>query len=115
MQQRAKPFTAGDLIAATYRAKSRVDEILERACEIQHDERKEDRLKRHECRACFYSPRIGGAAMTSQPCSCCNKEVQYGSTATSMLCHGCAKEHNLCRHCGGDIEMRVRRKNWPGQ
>lgn len=51
--------------------------------------------------------------MTTQPCMCCYKPVMYGSTATDALCMDCAREHDLCKRCGGDIELRTRRKDWP--
>lgn len=81
--------------------------------EVTNDARKNERLKRHECKACFYASRIGGAAMTTRPCMSCGSEEMYGSTATDVLCMDCATKHGLCKHCGGDLEMRTRRKDWP--
>ena len=40
-------------------------------------------------------------------------DVMYSSTNTDRLCMDCAKKHHLCKHCGGDISMRARRKDWP--
>ena len=80
---------------------------------LGYDARKNERLKRHECKACFYASRIGGAAMTTRPCMSCGSEEMYGSTATDVLCMDCATKHGLCKHCGGDLEMRTRRKDWP--
>ncbi len=73
---------------------------------------KERRNHAGECKKCFYiyPARIGGSAMTMEPCGVCGKEVWYGNTSTDRLCMTCALEHKLCKHCGGDVEMRPRRK-----
>lgn len=101
------------MIGATERAKARVKGWADLAEEVASDARKAERLKRHECKACFYSSRIGGAAMTTRSCMSCGSDEMYGSTATDVLCMVCATKHELCRHCGGDLEMRTRRKDWP--
>ena len=105
----------GNMIGATERAKARVKSWADLAAEVESDARKADRLKRHECKACFYASRMGGAAMTTRPCMSCGSEEMYGSTNTDVLCMGCATTHGLCKHCGGDLEMRARRKDWPEQ
>ena len=115
MQQRPIVMNKGNMIGATERAKARVKSWAELAAEVESDARKADRLKRHECKACFYASRIGGAAMTTRPCMSCGSEEMYGSTNTDVLCMGCATTHGLCKHCGGDLEMRARRKDWPEQ
>lgn len=101
------------MVSATEFAKSRVESIIKRAKEIELDTLKAERIKACECKACFYSDRIGGAAITSRPCMCCNEMQHYGSTATNTLCKPCATKHDLCKRCGGDIELRVRRRKWP--
>ena len=113
MQQRPIAMNRGNMIGATERAKARVKSWMELADDVIEDTKKADRLKRHECKACFYSSRIGGAAMTTRPCMSCGSDEMYGSTATDVLCLVCATKHELCRHCGGDLEMRTRRKDWP--
>lgn len=113
MHQRPLLMNKANMVAATEWAKRHVQHVLDRAREIAEDTRKEERLKRHECKACFYSSRIGGAAMTTRPCMCCGKELMHSSTATDVLCLDCARQHSLCKHCGGDLEMRAGRRNWP--
>ena len=113
MQQRPIVMNKGNMIGATERAKARVKDWCDLAEEVTNDARKNERLKRHECKACFYASRIGGAAMTTRPCMSCGSEEMYGSTATDVLCMDCATKHGLCKHCGGDLEMRTRRKDWP--
>jgi hypothetical protein len=82
------------------------------ALEFLRDPRKKERKAACNCRFCYYlrGTRIGGAAMTTQPCGICSKDVMYGSTCTDKLCKECADEYKLCRYCGGDIDM-IRRKN----
>lgn len=113
MQQRPMVMSKCGMVSATERAKQRIRSITVLAQEIAGDSRKRDRLVRHECRSCFYGSGIAGAAITHRPCMCCGKNVMYGSTATDVLCMACAVQHTLCRHCGGDLELRTRRKDWP--
>ena len=112
MERSRAVMSKGNMLIATERAKGRVDELLRHADEVRDDSRKRDRQDRHECRACFYGGRIGGAAMTRRDCMCCGESQLYGSTATDVLCLECAKIHKLCKHCGGDLEMRTRRREW---
>ena len=113
MQRKAAPFDKFTMKSASYRAKNRVDEFLERAAELAADTRKDERLKKQECKACFYFQRLGGASITEQPCACCHKSQLYGSTNTDVLCVDCAIEHDLCKHCGGDIASRPNRMKFP--
>ena len=113
MQQRPAVMNNGNMIGATERARARVKEWACLAEEVASDTRKAERLKRHVCKSCFYSSWIGGAAMTARPCMSCASAEMYCSTATDVLCMVCATKHELCKHCGGDLEMRSRRKNWP--
>jgi ribosomal protein L32 len=113
MDRNAPNFDRYLLVSNTNRAKRRVDDALELAERLVNDTDKAARLERHLCKACHYFSRMAGAACTTQPCACCASPEQYGSTAPDVLCHPCAKEHSLCKHCGGDLEMRVGRRKWP--
>src|SRR5690349_20645993 len=106
MLRRPKIMNVGNMISNTEWAKRRVNDWLDLADMARKDSRKEDRLARHECIGCFYGVRIGGAAITQQPCMCCNVAQTYTSTATDALCMDCAKEHSLCKRCGGDLDMK---------
>lgn len=106
-------MTRGNMITATEWAKSRVNHIIAEAKELENDDRVEDRTARHLCKACYYSSRIGGAAITTQECMCCGEVQTYGSTSTDALCKPCAIKHSLCKRCGGDLEMRTKRRKWP--
>ena len=115
MRQAAKKLNKANMLRATEQAKRRVKEWIELAEEASKDTRKALRLEICECKACFYSSRIGGNVITTRACAICGRDRTYESSATDVLCLGCATENKLCAHCGGDLEMRVRRKDWPGE
>ena len=113
MIEKPGKMSKSNLISNTERSRARYKAVLDLAEEMKTDTRKEDRLRKQECIACFYSSQIGGCAITNRDCMCCGENQIYGSTATDKLCLRCATEHNLCRHCGGDINMNTRRRSWP--
>lgn len=101
---------------ATSRAKGYAQELLQAVRDFEADPNRELRLETAlECKSCFYlhRSRVGGAAMTYWTCGVCGKEDLHGSTATPRVCISCAKEHQLCRNCGGDLHMRERRRKFP--
>lgn len=98
----------------TGRSREIFSDLIKRAEKAQNDSEKDVRLSKQLCISCHYIlGRIGGAAMTQQPCACCLEGQWYGSTVTDELCLDCAKKHNLCKRCGGDIDMRQGRRKWP--
>lgn len=113
MDRKAPNFDRYLMVSNTTRARRRVDDAIELAQRLIDDTDKSARLKAQLCQACHYFSRMAGAACTAQPCACCASPQMYGSTATDVLCNPCAKEHSLCKHCGGDLEMRVGRRKWP--
>lgn len=64
-----------------------------------------------ECKACSYlfPDRIGGSAMTETVCGICENPMLFGSTNTDVLCRKCADANQLCKHCGGDVDLKIRR------
>jgi len=113
MEKPAKRMSIVNMVSATGIAKNSESELIERATDMKGDRRKKERKKRNYCRWCFYTPRMGGQSCTNQPCGMCGEIQHYGSTDTDALCLACAKKYDLCKHCGGDVEMRVRRRKWP--
>ena len=113
MEQRPAVMSKSLMVRETERSKSRVESWIKLAEEVSSDAKHDLRVKKCECKACFYASRVGGAAMTERACMCCGAVTLYGSTATDVLCQECAEKHSLCKHCGGDLELRIRRKNWP--
>lgn len=80
---------------------------------LKDDPSRESRLADQTCLRCAYHSRIGGAAITTQPCGLCGANQVFGSTATDLLCQPCAVANELCKHCAGDIEGRVDRTEFP--
>ena len=113
MEQKAKVMNIGNMVTATELAKSKVERAIEKAKNIEQDAHKDARLSVNECKACFYFDRIGGSAITSRECMCCHEVQTYASTSTDVLCKPCAEKHSLCKHCGGDRELRAQRRKWP--
>lgn len=102
-----------EMLWATGRSKRKVDSVIKMAIDMQKDRRKKERIKKYECKGCFYYPRIGGSAMTEGNCALCDSHQLHSSTNTDVLCLDCAKKNKLCRHCGGDIDLRTKRRKWP--
>lgn len=98
--------------ANTYNTKEAYLHIIERAAKLLADPESIKRIEASECVVCFYSSKIGGAVMTNQECGICDKTMHFSSTATDNFCLDCAVKYNLCKHCGGDIDMKYRRKVW---
>lgn len=101
------------VVTASGRAKERVTDTIERARKLEEDPDKKLRLERQMCKACYYFTHLGGAAMTNRECAGCGKDELYASTATEALCLDCAGKFELCKRCGGDIDMGVNRRKWP--
>lgn len=110
-----KPLTMthATMSAASSRSQAKVSRLLQLAQEVETDSKQAARLSAQMCKGCFYFDRVGGQAITTQPCMCCEHDEVYGSTNASALCLTCAQKHHLCRHCGGDIDMNVSRQSWP--
>jgi hypothetical protein len=90
-------------------------EALKASQDFVSDTRRAKRLEACECRACFYlrPSRVGGSAMTFWNCGLCAEEGLHGSTAVPKVCRPCGLAHSICTHCGGDMEMRTKRRVWP--
>ena len=113
MDRKAPVLDRYQMVSRTNMARMQVNSILARARSMETDDDRTARLARHFCVACHYSRGLAGQAFTNQPCACCATQQTYSSTATDVLCLPCAKEHSLCKHCAGDLEMRVGRRKWP--
>lgn len=113
MEQRKAVMNRGNMISDTALAKHLVKSAVDRARRIEEDAQRGERRRAQLCKACFYFPRMGGAAITHRRCMSCDHLETYGSTNTDKLCLGCAQEGELCKRCGGDIELREGRRQWP--
>ena len=78
---------------------------------LQEDPQKQQRIKNCMCLVCWY--KAGGMhtnAGVITNCRSCNKDLQFGNGNIDAVCIDCAKDHKICKHCGADIEYKVRRK-----
>lgn len=112
MERQKKKIDSSSVEWATDRAIESIEWAVKRALNCKNDPEKKERLAASFCISCWYvdGGRIGGAAMTSQPCGICDKEQIYSSTATDVLCSTCAISNELCKQCGADVRLRPRRK-----
>lgn len=114
MDRKPKKIDLASIEFANGQGSRYVKSAIERARDLEDDSDKECRIKKNLCKSCHYIlSAFGGAAMTTQPCGICLEDQMYGSTFTDALCLKCAKENGLCKHCGGDIELKSRRKPYP--
>lgn len=113
MRQRRARLDKASIASNSAQAKRRVDGHLKLAEKLKSDGERKLRLEVQLCKACHYFSRIGGAAITHRECSACGEDQVYGSTATDALCLGCASKYDLCKQCGGDVEMQLRRASRP--
>lgn len=108
-----QPYSKVDKVsieARTNAAKQRVEYIVETGKKMIADSDKVLRRDSQLCHSCFYiRSRMGGSTVTHRECGVCQEVQTYGSTATDAMCMGCAKHNSLCKQCGGDIDMKLRR------
>ena len=101
-------WSKADIEFSNGQAKNYIKSLLSRAESLQQDSSKEDRLKKGECKSCYYIlSKIGGAAITKSNCKICDRDIINSSTCVNTLCTNCSKENNLCRHCGADMSLRL--------
>lgn len=113
MFRHPKEFDRYTMIMANQRAQGMIKSAVKYANLLTQDPDREKRVEVSLCKPCFYSVGMGGAAITTQPCACCEKPQVYSSTNTDALCLECAQEHSLCKHCMGDLFNRAGRSKWP--
>ena len=117
---RARPeMTKENMKSWTRNARERTCAAIEFADRLRIDPERENREQAGLCRWCYYSFRLGGQALTRVPCMCCGKMQVYSSSASAdVLCADCARETDLCKHCGGDregcsLQGGEMRQEWP--
>lgn len=97
--------------SATHRAKNSIADIKELVNNYNNDPSKNTRLKVNECIYCFYGNKWGGSGYTEASCYICKDPMMFSSTYTDKLCKECSIKYKSCRHCGADIELKIRRKS----
>lgn len=93
----------------TLNNKDRIKQIIEYTDKLTNDPKKNERLEKQECQYCFYSMRGGGQAFTASKCEECEKEMLFSSTNMDKYCLECAKKNDICKHCGGDINTKLKK------
>ena len=113
MRQRKRIVDRVSMERASVTAKGYIENIFNQAERLKADPEKKERIEKCLCKFCYYSASgWGGAAMTNRPCGICESDELYSSTNTDTLCKECSSAHDLCKHCGADINLRVRRKTY---
>lgn len=112
MEKRIEKVSNRTIQHQTYRAKENAQYILDKAERFSQDPDKSKRVSNCLCKTCYYinNTRMAGARITNKPCGICEVDMCFSSTATDKTCLPCATKHNLCKQCGGDINMKQRRK-----
>lgn len=106
-------FSAYSCLFQTSQNKAHIDGMKRRLTRFNEDPERDRRLERGECKFCYYlAGRIGGQAMTTSSCLVCEERILNSSTCIGKICVPCSQEHNLCTHCGADIELRSRRRKF---
>jgi ribosomal protein S27E len=96
---------------ATASAKRYIESTIKLAEDFKTDPNKSERVAACLCKLCYYrGGGWAGQAFTYRDCMRCHIEQAYSSTNTDVLCKECAQISKLCKHCGGDMETKSRRK-----
>ena len=97
----------------THAVASYVRALIERAEAMKADRFRKSRLEFSECVYC-YAPygagRQGGTKTTQLECGLCSTIIHSNNTNCDVLCVECARKNCLCKHCGADVDLKVRRK-----
>ena len=106
-----RKLTRATVAHATAQANRHINDLRKRLADFDNAKAGHD----GQCKYCtFIRPeRIGGAAITEGTCGLCERPMTFGNTCTDRLCPECAHDNGLCRHCGGDLELKDRRKPYP--
>lgn len=106
---------------STIQAQSRlnwsdIEDARARLGGFEVDAKKEARKKQGLCKRCFYlhptKHEHFGESEFSEACVLCGTDyLTCCKPASAYTCIKCANTHSVCRKCGGDSEMRQKRRN----
>ena len=107
-----REYTEEDVSRQTDYAKYYSDEHIKNSMEFLTDSNKKKRLELGKCKFCFYLHGSGfsGQAISKWNCKVCNDPHVHENTSVPKICYACSDIYELCTVCGGDVEMRMRRK-----
>lgn len=103
-------ITDYDVYSETCYKQRIIKDVIKRAKELESDPDKINRKAGLQCQHCYYTEKIGGAAMTKSNCRICESEMLFGNTNIDEICLSCAKEYKLCKHCKAELNLKNRRK-----
>lgn len=108
-----RPCDLASIERNTGYAKQWLDAMAECVTLMDEDKDKHVRHSIAECQYC-YRPyghgRQGGTVTTRVQCGLCDTILAHNNTCVDVLCLDCAKANQLCKHCGGDVDMKRRRR-----
>lgn len=112
MTIRAKALTVAELEhvnAASASRAQRVSDVIEKALRVSADIERPARLAARQCKGCFYQgATLATQAFTDWVCKLCPRTGQESTGDVPYLCQSCSESFDLCRKCGGDIDMERR-------
>lgn len=68
------------------------------------------RVDNNVCQLCYYTSRQATNMSVRTNCQLCEVDMLFGNSNTNKLCKDCAIKYRLCKRCGGDMELKDRRK-----
>lgn len=106
-------WTENDVANEGYRNREQMDILIARAMSYLMDSEKSKRLHAGLCSCCFYKGSgLAGQAFTEWNCRVCLKDQpSWPNTATPLACDKCSEKYKLCKTCGADLYLRVKRSN----
>lgn len=99
-------FDSGIKIMKTYLNKRHVEKMRKKLKDYDTDPNRIVRQGEMICKHCYYimNDGIAGQAFCTKDCINCGKEMEFPTTDTDDLCLQCAKELNVCKHCGARMD-----------
>ena len=66
----------------------------------------EERKANCTCKYCSYidKDKVVMDAFTYSKCRTCGKELVSANSDTDVYCISCARENNVCKHCGAEMD-----------
>lgn len=105
MQREFRKWDEDMIDYKTYYNQHRIEEMREKLIDYDNDKSYKDRINEQECKVCTYiNDGFAGQAFTDSHCGICGKKMTFPTTDTDKICIDCAKENNLCKHCGGRMD-----------
>lgn len=97
--------------SGNFRFKSTLEKYARLVKEVTEDPDRLVRIATDKCRMCHYSNRntLAGSALTRFYCKICALPVWHHNTSVDCLCRGCSGHFELCRTCGADINLNLKR------